>query len=274
MAESRRRLIAVADDFGASREVNEAVRLAHKEGILTCASLMVAEPAAEEAVALAKASPALGIGLHLTLVRGRSALPPGRKRGLTDASGKLETNPVRAGLRFFFQRELRADLEREIDAQFKAFAATGLRLDHVNGHLNIHLHPTVFHILLGRSETGRAGFRLTRDDFFLSCRLARGRWGYRISHAIIFGALAAWARPRLRRRGVPHAQRVFGLLETGAVNERRLCRLLPRLPRGVSEFYCHPSLEKGKAELEALVSPAVKRRIRELEIELIRYQDL
>ena len=56
-SESRRRLIVNADDFGLSHSVNEAVIRAHREGILTTASLMVNEPGFDEAVELARKIP-------------------------------------------------------------------------------------------------------------------------------------------------------------------------------------------------------------------------
>jgi len=67
---SARRLIVNADDFGRSHSINEAVVRAHREGILTTASLMVNEPGFDEAVAQAREHPQLGVGLHLTLVCG------------------------------------------------------------------------------------------------------------------------------------------------------------------------------------------------------------
>ena len=69
-----RRLVVNADDFGRSHSINAAVDRAQREGILTTASLMVNEVATEEAVQLARANPGLGVGLHLTLVCGHSAL--------------------------------------------------------------------------------------------------------------------------------------------------------------------------------------------------------
>ena len=84
-----RRLIVNADDFGRSASINQAVIRAHREGILTTASLMVNEPAVEEAVALARENPELGVGLHLTLLCGHSALPPEQIPGLVDAKGEF-----------------------------------------------------------------------------------------------------------------------------------------------------------------------------------------
>ena len=95
-------MIVNADDFGRSRSINEAVIRAHREGILTTASLMVNEPSCDEAVAQAKANPKLGVGLHLALLCGRSALPPDRIPGLVNSRGEFTNSPVGAGLSYFF----------------------------------------------------------------------------------------------------------------------------------------------------------------------------
>jgi hopanoid biosynthesis associated protein HpnK len=270
-----RRLIVNADDFGSSRDVNEAVIRAHRDGILTSASLMVNEPAATEAVALARQHPTLGVGLHLVLAGGRAALPPRQIPGLADDRGQFAHGAVRAGFRLFFRHSLRAELEREIAAQFRAFSETGLTLDHVNGHLNLHLHPTVFPLALaGTARHPTAGFRLTRDSFRLDLQLSRGAWVYRISHAAIFTLLSAFARSRLKSAGVRHTDRVFGLLRNARVDEHYLLALLPRLPPGDSELYAHPSLTAFRHELEALTSPMVKTLANRLNLRLIRYRDL
>lgn len=270
-----RRLIVNADDFGRSPAINAAVLRAHRDGILTTASLMVNEPAVAEAVALARACPRLGVGLHLTLVCGRAAVPATAPPSLADAAGQLPAHPVQAGWRFFFRRDLRAALRREIAAQFEAFARTGLPPDHVNGHLHLHLHPAVLPLVIelgGRH--GLRAVRLTRDPFWFNARLAAGAWAYRISHAIIFGLLCRAARPRLQRAGLRHTARVFGLQLNGRVTEDHLLRLLPRLPPGDSELYAHPSLTDFRAEFEALVSPRVRAALAAEQIQLIRYADL
>jgi chitin disaccharide deacetylase len=270
-----RRLIVNADDFGRSPAINSAVARAHADGILTTASLMVAEPACAEAVALAREQPRLGIGLHLTLSCGRAMLPPEKIPGLVNSCGGFGNNPTALGWRYFFRRELREPLRREIHAQFAAFHATGLTLDHVNGHQHMHLHPTVLRILMeDADQLGIRRMRLTRDPFWLNARLASGAWAYRASHAFIYGRLSARARPEFERRGIRHTGCVFGLLQNARVDEAYITRLLPRLPPGDSELYSHPSLDEFKHEFDALVSPRVKSAVEQLGIRLIRYQDL
>ncbi len=270
-----RRLIVNADDFGRSHPVNAAVVRAHREGILTTASLMVNEPGRDEAVALARENPGLGVGLHLTLLMGRAALPPGQIPGLVNARGEFSRHPVGAGLRYFFKRRLRAQLRSEIHAQFAKFHATGLPLDHVNGHLHLHLHPVIFQILMEDADKlGIQRMRLTRDCLARSRRMARGRWFYRVSHAVIFEWLSRRARAPLRRRGIRHAQITFGLLQSARVDEEYLLKLLPELPAGDSELYSHPSLDEFRPEFDALISPRVRELVNQLGIGLIRYQDL
>jgi hopanoid biosynthesis associated protein HpnK len=270
-----RRLIVNADDFGRSSSINEAVVRAHRDGILTSASLMVNETAADEAVRLARENPKLGVGLHLTVVCGKAALPPERIPHLAGPDGRFSENPAGAGCRYFFRRECRRELRAEIEAQFAKFHATGLKLDHVNGHLNIHLHPVIFQILMENAEPWKIQkMRLTRDSFMANARLASGEWVYRISHAIIFGLLSKWARPHLRRQGVRHTAWVFGLLQNGRVDMAFVEKLLRRPPLGDLELYSHPSLDQFKNEFDALVHPAVRKLVQEQGIQLIRYQDL
>src|SRR5512141_1420533 len=102
VAGARRRLIVNADDFGRSSAINAAVIRAHREGILTTASLMVNESACEEAVALARLNPKLGVGLHLTFLCGHSALPTNRIPGLVNAAREFSNSPAAAGFRYFF----------------------------------------------------------------------------------------------------------------------------------------------------------------------------
>jgi hopanoid biosynthesis associated protein HpnK len=273
-AGARRRLIVNADDFGRSHSINEAVIRAHREGILTTASLMVNESPCAEAVELAKQNPKLGVGLHLTLLMGRSALPPSEIPGLVNEQGEFLNDPVKVGFRYFFL-PLVTQLRLEIRAQFARFRATGLPLDHVNGHLHLHLHPTVFRILIEEAEKlGIERMRLTRDPFWTDVPMARGNRLYRTTHAMIYFILSARAKSAFGRNNIRYTHRVFGLLQNARVDETYITKLLPVLPAGDSELYSHPSLDNFKHEFDALVSPRVKEQVKNQGIELIRYQDL
>ena len=66
-ADRLRFLIVNADDFGQSAGVNRGVAMAHEQGIVTSASLMVRWPAATGAAAFGRAHPGLSVGLHVDL---------------------------------------------------------------------------------------------------------------------------------------------------------------------------------------------------------------
>src|SRR5580658_5235993 len=137
-----------ADDFGLTESVNEAVELAHREGALTSASLMVAGPAAADAVRRARVLPELRVGLHLVVIEGHAVLPASQIPDLVDAGGEFPSDQLRLGIDYFFRPHVRRQLAAEIRAQFAAFAATGLTLDHANAHKHMHLHPTVGRLLI------------------------------------------------------------------------------------------------------------------------------
>jgi hopanoid biosynthesis associated protein HpnK len=280
---SARRLIVTADDFGRDVAINEAVEAASRDGILSCASLMVAAPAAADAVARAHRLPALRVGLHLVLTDGRPVLPPGEIRGLVGADGRFDDNQVRAGLRYFFMPGVRRLLAAEIRAQFEAFRATGLALDHVNAHQHMHLHPTVARLIV---EIGRSfGMRAVRLPAEPAAVLHRAFPG-EPHRAPVYRPIIAALRRRLRAAGLAINDHVFGIAWSGAMVEERFLGLLPHLPPGVSEIYCHPATRQTPAlaaampgyrpteEFAALLSPAVRQRIAALGISLVGYADL
>jgi hopanoid biosynthesis associated protein HpnK len=278
-----RRLIVCADDFGRDVAINEAVESAHRDGILSCASLMVAAPAAADAVERARLMPGLKVGLHLVLIDGDAVLPPGAIPGLVGADGRFDDNQGRAGLRYFFAPGIRAKLAAEIRAQFEAFRATGLVLDHVNAHKHMHLHPTVARLVvaIGR-DFGMRAVRLPAEP---AAPLRQACPGER-HKAPFYGPAIAALRRRLHRAGLVTNDQVFGVAWSGGLVEERVLALLPHLPPGTSELYCHPATRTTPAlasampgyrhaeELAALLSARVRRRIAELEIELISYGDL
>ena len=92
-------LIITADDFGLHSSVNQAVVRAHREGVLSAASLMVAAPAAADAIARAHACPSLRVGLHLVLADGQAILPRSAIPNLVDIHGRFGERMARDGLR-------------------------------------------------------------------------------------------------------------------------------------------------------------------------------
>ncbi len=268
------RLRINADDFGRSSRVNDAIVKAHREGVLTSASLMVGEPAADEAVRLARENPTLKVGLHLVLADGfASARHPG-ELAMVDADGKLAADPVKAGMRYFTERaKLRDAIRDEVKAQLERFEATGLPLNHVDGHLNVHLHPVILGALIELLPGhGSPEVRVPHESCARALAISPRPLVYKLSHAVIFGALGAWARPKLVAAGLPVADRVLGLLSTfDPPEERTLLRLL-RGAKGYSELYCHPGAREPRedTELAALLSPRVEDEVARLGIALDR----
>jgi hopanoid biosynthesis associated protein HpnK len=255
----------VADDFGLSAEVNDAVDRGHRDGVLSAASLMVAEPFAADAVALARRLKSLRVGLHLSLVEGRPLLPPERVPDLIDPqTGRLRTDMPRLGLDLALHPKVRRQMAAEIAAQFAAFAATGLKLDHVNAHKHFHVHPIVAHLVLGIGR--RFGMRALRvpwerpHDLAAIEAEAPGRdW-----------SVAPWAallRLRARMAGLTVPDAVIGLAWSGAMTPPRLADAL-RQARGFVEIYCHPATAGGfdgaaqgyryADELAALLAPGAR----------------
>ena len=265
------RLIITADDYGASREVNEAVELAFREGVLRAASLMPSAPGAQDAVRRARANPSLRVGLHLVLVEGRPALPARELPDLTGADGFFRRDMVGAAVDMFFRPRVRRQLEAEVRAQFERYAATGLPLDHVNTHKHFHLHPTIAGTIL---RVGRAyGLRASRAPVEPRAVLAAVDPPAAPRAAWVTEPWARLVRARFRSHGVAVADQVFGLAWSGAMTAPRVAGIVRRLPPGLTELYTHPGLAGGwegeaqgyayAEELAALVAPETREAVRE-----------
>jgi len=280
-----KQLIITADDFGLSGGVNRAIEQGWKNGLLTVASIMPGGAAFAEAVKISRRNPGLQVGLHLTLVQGRSVLPPAEIPALVDAGGNFSANPVRAGIRYFLDRGLYCQLKREIEAQIKKVLDAGIVLSHIDGHLNIHLHPTVFRILIElMPRYGISTFRLAQERLAENLRFDGRRKFNKILESLIFTSLVDHARPELDRIGIQYAAEVKGVLNSGRMTEAYVLNILDGIRDGLTEIYFHPGIlpdaeisrrmpdYRHQEELAAIVSPTVRERLKELQIQLQNYR--
>ena len=268
-----RQVIFKADDFGLSPAVNRAIERAHRDGVLDGASLMVGAAAASEAVEVARRNPGLAVGLHVVVVANRAVLPPASLPDLVDQTGELSHDFARAGFRYFFLPRVRRQLYAEIRAQFEAFRATGLTLDHVDAHHHLHLHPTVLGYLLQLGqEFGARAVRVPAEESDLTRLPGEGGRLVRWLTGALLKPWIALVRWRVRRAGMATTDRVIGLHDTGRMTAGRLQRILENLPPGSSEIFFHPAeagaegpwpvgREASQAELDALLDPTVKQLV-------------
>lgn len=270
-----RLLLVSGDDYGRDADTNAGILGAHREGILTHASMMVTGSALDEAIEHARSLPGLSVGLHLVLCDGRAASPPGRIPDLVDSEGRFPPSPFVAGVSdWWHRRRRRAQLEREIRAQIERYLATGLALDQLDGHHHLHMHPVVFGLLFPcLAEYGIPRVRLVHED-----RRGRVR-GERTSGELvpaIFGLLSRSHRPRLEEAGVACVERVYGLRTSGRVTSESLLELLPRLSAGTVEIYAHPARtdEAGLREERALCDPRVRRAVEASGYRVVNARDL
>jgi hopanoid biosynthesis associated protein HpnK len=231
---------------------------------------MVASPGAADAVRRARALPSLAVGLHLVLVEAKPALPAEQVPDLVGPDGLFRTDMARLGFDIAFKPRVRAQVAAEITAQFDAFAATGLPLDHVNAHKHFHLHPVIgaLAIRIGKKFGARA-IRVPTEP----AAVVRGIEP--VSADLSASLLTQWTRV-LRAQalgaGMATPDAVFGLAWSGAMTAGRLNSLLERLPAGVVEIYTHPAAANAFAghapgyryvdELAALTDPACVASVR------------
>jgi hopanoid biosynthesis associated protein HpnK len=278
-----KRLIVNADDFGLSPEVNAGIMRARRDGILRSASLMVAEPAARAAAELARNDPTLDVGLHVVVCRGRSILGASQLGDAVDVSGEFIENPVKAGMRYFFDRAMRAAMADELRAQVERHLELVGYLNHIDGHLNFHVHPLFADILVDLAVEYKVPcLRLPREPVMTTIRLRPDNAPRKLVESIVFRTLSRRTRRMMTERGLTSTDALFGLHQSGHLSEDYIVGVIDRLRHGTTELYFHPAADIGgvppaaqaQLEVEILSSPRVLDAIARNAIELITFADL
>lgn len=242
---------------------------------------MVSAPAASEAVEIAKALPELKVGLHIVLSNGKSTLPAPEIPALVNSDGDFPSSQVSSGIKMFFNAEAKFQLEKEIRAQFEAFKTTGLTLDHVNAHNHMHLHPTVFSLILTiGSEYGLSAIRIPNEPPLESIIEDKKEKFKRYTQWLFFKPFVSSMKKQCAIRNIKYNETIYGLYDSGHMNIDTLIRILPHIEEGVTEIYMHPATERWddidpaandyefEAEYKALTHARIKRAIEKFDIQL------
>lgn len=239
---ANKRLILNADDFGLTPGVNRAIAELHHAGALTSATLMATGAAFDDAVALARATPTLGVGCHVVLTDGVPVLPPSEIPSLLGPDGKS----FRPKLGDFYLAALSGKLNedeiaREAHAQIARLQHAGIALTHLDTHKHTHILPQVARPLLSVAE--RAGIGAVRNPFEESWSRSLGHpaWKRRLELALLHPLRKKFeAIPQIRSGAVATTDGTIGMSATGSLDHSTLDAILAHLPPGTWELVCHP----------------------------------
>ncbi|MEO6816303.1 MAG: ChbG/HpnK family deacetylase [Edaphobacter sp.] len=237
------RLIINADDFGLTLGVNRAIAELHQAHVLTSTTLMATGAAFDDAVAIARANPSLGVGCHVVLTDGKPVSPPDSIPSLLGADGKN----FRPSLLDFMQALMRGnireeEIEREALAQVQKLQRAGIAVTHLDTHKHTHLFPAVASPLLRVAQ--RCSIGAIRNPFepAWSSRLAPNAFVRRLQFHILsmLGKRSFELLPQLNDGHVLTAAGTIGVSATGQLDAASLRKILHAMPEGTWELVCHP----------------------------------
>ncbi len=232
----RIRLIVHGDDFGFSAAVNRGIWRAHRDGLLTSASLLANGAALDEACALAAGS-ALELGVHLNLTTGRPLLPAARVPTMVTAEGFFP-GKWRMVRRALAGRLAPAELAAEIAAQLERIAGLGVRITHLDSHHHLHLLPPVAAAAAAAMRARGIGWvRRVRGP-------GEGGWNPAGAAGRLQQAVLAACSRRCEAAWRPFASaESFSGFAWYLSRDRRatLRRLVRALRPGLNEWMCHPA---------------------------------
>jgi hopanoid biosynthesis associated protein HpnK len=257
-----RNLIVNADDLGWTAGVNCGVAEAHRNGIVTSASLLANGEAVAEAVDLARDTSGLGVGVHLNLNDGPPVAPRESVPSLVNDSGEFEGGPDGLLLKIATRGLAMREVEIEWEAQISKVRNAGIEPTHLDGHKHVHMLPGLFEIALRLAKRhGIGAIRVSHEASGLRAALSTG--ASRAAVVLKQGVqarglklLARDARDQAERAGVSTADYFCGIAQTGELTKEGVARLLRSLPEGTTELMCHPgyadeALRKTATRLQA-----------------------
>jgi chitin disaccharide deacetylase len=288
-----RQLIINADDFGLTAGVNRATVEAHEHGVVTSATMMANGAAVDDAVARARAA-GLSVGCHVVLIDGAPVLAPPEVSSLV--SGNSGAAGFRNGWLDFAARALRGRLNQEqiaaeVEAQIRKLQAAGIAVTHLDSHKHVHLLPPVLAPMLDAAKA--CGVLAIRNPFVpikplaLAHLLRRPRLWTRYSEVKLLRRFHREFRAAVHAAGMITTHGTFGIVVTGAMDEKLFAAVVGSLPEGTWELVCHPGycdedlrsvrtrLRESRAqELRVLTSAPAREAIERAGVELISYRDL
>jgi chitin disaccharide deacetylase len=251
------RLIVNADDFGLTRGVNRAIVELHEAGVLTSTTLMARAGATDEAIELAQAHPALGVGCHVVLVDGEPVLPAEQVSSLIDRDTGRFPPKLTTFLRRLFTGRIQAEqIEAEAAAQIARLRERGVRLTHIDSHKHTHMFPPVLRPVLRAARA--AGIGAVRNPFEPEWAIrATPRAGLvRSAEVAALRRFGPYFRRVLSEEGFVSTDGTIAVAATGVVNAETVRALLAQLPEGTWELVTHPGyndaeLDKVRTRLRA-----------------------
>ncbi len=287
-----RRLIINADDFGLTSGVNRGILEAHRAGVVTSTSLMADVTHTDEAAAMACDAPRLSVGCHVVLIDG-SPLLSGREIPslVRSGEGRFRESWTHFTAAVLCGRVRQEEIAAEVRAQIHRLRELGVHLSHLDTHKHVHILPAVLQPILQAARD--CGIRAVRNPFAplrplaFSQLLKRPLLWKRYSQVRLLRTLSQSFRRRVQSYGLATTDGTFGIVVTGALDQRLFAAIAGSIPEGTWELACHPGdvddelwsvrtrlRESRGRELQVLTSAAAREALQRHGVELISYREL
>lgn len=284
-------LIIHADDFGRTAGINKAIIKAYSEGILTSTSILANTPSFKEAAKFAKGHPNLDIGVHLTIVGKGPLSHPEKVKSLLNKNGTFYQVWTQLLPALLTGKVNPKEVEVEFDAQISRIKDCGLMPTHLDSHQHVHMYPPIMRILIELAHRHKIPWiRLSREFFNIKLAMRsfiNGRfWDVNIKRFILTH-LANIQERHFSNNGILTPDYFYGMMANGYMTKKAFLTIIDSIKTGITEIMCHPGHicqellqdfpnipHKWEEELEALLDPEVKERLKLCRVKLTNYRKL
>jgi len=289
---SKNKLVIIhADDFGRTAGINRAIAKGYSEGIITSTSILANTPNFEDAAKFAKIHPDLDIGIHLTIIGGRSISDPKKVKSLLNKDETFHNVWTQLLPALALGRVDPKELELEFEEQILRVKNYGLKPTHLDSHQHVHMYPLIMKVLVKLACKHKIPWiRLPQEGF--NARLAmHSVSGKRVCESnakrFLLAFLSGMLRKHIATSGVSYPDCFYGMMNSGNMTKEVFLRLIDFIEPGLTEIMCHPGYvckdllrdfpntrDKWEEELSMLLDAEVREKLRSCKIELTNYRRL
>jgi predicted glycoside hydrolase/deacetylase ChbG (UPF0249 family) len=278
-----KKLVITADDFGISKETNEAILKSFQEGSLTSTCVMVNGEAFEHAMnEILTQCPEIGFGVHLNIIEGKSLQKPSENSLLYDVFGNYKNSFIGLLINSYnpeFLKEIEEDFRLQIEK-----VLSKAKIDHLNSHVHTHAIPNIFKITCKLAKEYEIKYIRTQNEIpYMVSNLKKNfdtRFSINIIKLVLLNIFSKINRQTLKEFGLLTNDFFVGVSYTSYMDENTIkCGIAKvKKPNSLTEVILHPTTDKGKKdnyqEFLSIKNPQLKEFLEQSGFELTNLKKL
>ena len=240
-----KKIIINADDFGYSKDNNEAVKQGFLSGFITSASIMTNMQGFDDAVNILKEIPNIDLGFHFNIMEGKSITKCSLLCGKDGYFNQSYIDLILKSHNKAFMQEI----EQEVKAQLEKILKYH-KISHIDSHIHTHAIPNIFKLTVKLAKEYNINFIRTQKEipYIVFEKSYNLKYPVNMIKNILLDYYTKINKKELSIQKINSNDYFIGILYTGNMDEKAIIEGIKKIKKDntITEIIFHPSLDKNK----------------------------